>query len=363
MKQRFTLLRRGKHLVGDKSIFYIRDHQTGRHTSLGTSEPEEAERLLHAHREANQDHGVIGREIAEIYLKASDPSLTTRTWQMVFGTIIAEKSGSTQARWETAAKDEAFELIRSKPLVKTTPEDFMKVLKTGTVATNVYLRRAHNYALDMDWIIRPVLVKKRWPKPVYKDKRAITEEEHMRVIARELNPERRAYYQILWYTGASQTDAANLTAENIDWKKKELTYRRRKLAGKGRMPPTLSISPEFEGVLRTLPASGHLFPYLRTVRECDRATEFKQRCAGLGIDGVTLHSYRYSWAERANKAGYPERFAQAALGHNSKAVARHYARNAQVVLSALETFSVQAGKVVKVAFKQEAPEASAQAAG
>ena len=40
----------------------------------------------------------------------------------------------------------------------------------------------------------------------------------------------------------------------------------------------------------------------------DRATEFKQRCAGLEIKGVTLHSYRYPWAERPAKAGYPERF-------------------------------------------------------
>jgi methionyl-tRNA formyltransferase len=39
---------------------------------------------------------------------------------------------------------------------------------------------------------------------------------------------------------------------------------------------------------------------------------------------VTLHSYRYAWAERAKTAGYPERFAQLALGHNSKAVHRAY---------------------------------------
>jgi len=39
--------------------------------------------------------------------------------------------------------------------------------------------------------------------------------------------------------------------------------------------------------------SSSLFPYLRTVRPSDRATEFKQRCEGLKIRGVTLHSYRY----------------------------------------------------------------------
>jgi integrase len=63
--------------------------------------------------------------------------------------------------------------------------------------------------------------------------------------------------------------------------------------------------------------------------------KFKQRCDGLGIRGISLHSYRYSWAGRAKTAGYPERFAQLALGHNSKAVHRAYARKAQVTLTAV----------------------------
>ena len=74
------------------------------------------------------------------------------------------------------------------------------------------------------------------------------------------------------------------------------------------------------------------------MRAGDRATEFKQRCDGLGISGVSLHSYRYAWAERAKKAGYPERFAQEALGHNSKAIHRAYARRAQVELPPLSEF-------------------------
>jgi len=39
---------------------------------------------------------------------------------------------------------------------------------------------------------------------------------------------------------------------------------------------------------------------------------------------------RCARAERAKVAGYPERFAQLALGHNSQAVHRAYAKNAQV---------------------------------
>jgi integrase len=80
---------------------------------------------------------------------------------------------------------------------------------------------------------------------------------------------------------------------------------------------------------------------LRTVRAGDRATEFKQRCVGLGIKGVTLHSYRYAWAERARKSGYPERFAMENLGHNSRAVHHAYAKQAKVTIPALGEFEKQ----------------------
>ena len=51
---------------------------------------------------------------------------------------------------------------------------------------------------------------------------------------------------------------------------------------------------------------------------------------------MTLHSYRYAWAEMAKVAGMPERFAQAALGHSSKAVHRAYAKGAIMEIPCLE---------------------------
>ena len=87
-----------------------------------------------------------------------------------------------------------------------------------------------------------------------------------------------------------------------------------------------------------LPADGPLFPYLASVRAADRATEFRSWCRQLGIDGVTLHSYRYAWAERAKIAGMPERFAQEALGQNSKAVHRAYAKRAQMKIPSLQEY-------------------------
>ena len=58
----------------------------------------------------------------------------------------------------------------------------------------------------------------------------------------------------------------------------------------------------------------------------------------MKIEGISLHSYRYAWAERAKTVGYPERFAQEALGHRSKAVHRAYAKKAHVILPSLEEY-------------------------
>ena len=57
-------------------------------------------------------------------------------------------------------------------------------------------------------------------------------------------------------------------------------------------------------------------------REAARFNHTLRTAAGL----LALHRYRYDWAERAKTVGYPERFAPEALGHNSKAVHRAYAK-------------------------------------
>lgn len=161
--------------------------------------------------------------------------------------------------------------------------------------------------------------------------------EHQAIVAREQNPERRAFYQLAWNIGASQSDVAFLEAGNINWENKVISFARKKTGTIALM----RFDEETADILRSLPADAPLFLYLRTVRAGDRATEFKQRCSGLKITGVSLHSYRYAWAERAKQVGYPERFAQEALGHNSKAVHRAYARKAKVELPSLDEYEHQ----------------------
>ena len=265
---------------------------------------------------------------------AVDPLVGKRSWRRVMEEIVKFKKGSTLQRWQTAVKDKAFDSIRDLALLETQAEQLLRVLERGTVSTNVHLRKLHNFCMDMNWLPWPVIPKKQWSAIQFKEKRAITLAEHEAILARETNRERRDFYKLCWHLGASQDDIAVLRAEDVDWGNTTLSFFRKKTG----TPVIVHLGQTALEILKDLPSAGVLFPYLSRVRSGDRATEFKQRCQGLGIAGISLHSYRYAWAERAKVAGYPERFAQEALGHNSKAVHRAYAKHAQVKLPSLEDY-------------------------
>ena len=327
MKDRYRLFLRRK------SVYYAFDNTTKTFQSLKTKDKAEGARLLLALNEAGKQPA-MNLGLARVYLKHSDPMVSERTWQHVLAEIIKLKSGPTQYRWQSAAKDKAFDLIRSRLLIETQAEHFLEVLKKGTVSTNAYLRKTHNFALDMNWLPAIVIPRRQWPAIHYKEKRAIKLEEHQRILEAEVNPERRVFYQLCWHLGASQGDIASLKGEDMDWENNTVSFFRKKTG----VPVLVHLGGDALNLLKDLPGEGPLFPYLSRVRAGDRATEFKQRCQQLKIAGVTLHSYRYSWAERAKTVGYPERFAQEALGHNSKAVHRAYAKRALVKIPSLEEY-------------------------
>jgi len=328
MKNRFILFVRS-------GIFYCEDTSTGKQNSLRTRDRADAERLLHVKNEALHQPA-MNLQIAQVYLQHGDPAIATRTWQNVFDQITATKTGSTRRRWHCASRDKAFDSLRHRKLIETTSEHFVAVLTAGGVATNIFLRRIHHYAVTMHWLPWPVLAKRHWPKIQFQAKRAITLDEHQKVIARETDPAKRAYYQLLWHLGGAQADIAALTAEDIDWPQKTIAYERCKTG----VVSLISFGDEVAAILKTLPTTGYLFPKLATMSSDLRAKKFGRRVKGLGINGVTLHSYRYAWAERAKEAGYPERFAMQALGHASRAVHRAYSKKAQMVLPPLESYEV-----------------------
>ena len=338
MKLRYRLFLRRK------SVYYAFDDHTKTFTSLKTKDKAEANRLLMAMNEAGQQPA-MNLSLARVYLRHSDPMVSVRTWQNVLDEIIGLKTGSTQDRWKSAAKDKAFVPLLQRVLIETQAEHLLSVLRAGTVSTNAFLRKVHNFAVDMNWLPATVIPRRQWPAIHYKEKRAITLEEHQLIIAAEVNPERKTLYQLCWHLGASQGDIASLKGEDVDWQNGTVSFTRKKTG----VPVLIHLGAEALNLFKDLPSEGALFPYLSRVRAGDRATEFASRCRQLKIEGVTLHSYRYAWAERAKTVGYPERFAQEALGHNSKAVHRAYAKRALVKIPALEDYELAAAAKVATA--------------
>jgi integrase len=142
---------------------------------------------------------------------------------------------------------------------------------------------------------------------------------------------------------------ATLKAENINWSDQTICYDRQKTGSCA----VIQIGKSLSALLRTLPSSGYLFPCVALWVESDRAKAFGRRCRRVGVAGVSLHSYRYAWAERARQSAYPQRYAQAALGHKSKAVHDAYAKKAEMRLPSLEDYEKNqlSAKVISLDFK------------
>jgi integrase len=319
-------------------IFYWQANDSKKQGTLRTSDRREAERLLNAMNESHREP-TLNLNLARAYLAAHDPKMAKRTWQAAMDEMATHGIPSTQERCARGFRSKAYDPIRNKPLVQTTGEDLLTVVHDNGNCVAHYLRRLHNLALDLGWLPWPILAKRAWPKIQSQSKRAITAEEHAAVIASEQNPERRAYYELVYETGAAQSDAANLTAEDIDRTNGVLVYRRKKL-GPFCEPCRLTIGRKLRALLNRVPSSGDLFPSIKKSSAKHRAAEFRRRCRIAGIVGVSLHSYRHAWAQRAKECGYPQRFAQAALGHSSRAVHEAYAKGAIMLCPALDEYEL-----------------------
>ncbi len=332
MLDRYTLYQRGN------GIYYYEDKETKKQSSLKTRDKGPAMQLLAA---KNQVEAMpwMSREMAKVYIKGSNPDLLKYTWLDVLEDIYKGQTSRSIDRWQRFGASLPLERLRPLRLFETRAEDMLAALRhprAGT-STNNYLRRLHNYALDMGWLMAPVLHRRQWPAIKYKKAQAITEFEHAQIVEAEQNEERRLYYELLWETGGSQSDIAELSWANVDKKEAILSYYRKKLEGKGNGAlAQMRIGKRIQRVLDHLPQQGKFFPTISKELAKHRSSEFKRRCKLLEIKCKTLHSYRYSWAQRAAKSGIPERQAMAHLGHNSPAIHRAYVSNTPLCINALE---------------------------
>jgi len=140
MTTRYRLITRG--CRGGK--FYCVDKTTGKRTSLQTTDPDEAQQIVEA-RNNSVRQPVLNLQIAKAYLAGTDNGMATRTWLDAVSALVSTKREANRHRWETAVKDKALVPMLPKIIVETTGELLLQALKAGTVSTNVYLRRLHNF--------------------------------------------------------------------------------------------------------------------------------------------------------------------------------------------------------------------------
>jgi integrase len=342
MQERFRMFRRSG------GNFYTRDKITGRSESLGTSDRTQARQLLAARNQAAAQPQ-LNRTMAKAYLSAKSPDLLTRTWANVMEHYSVTGVESTRKRKATAFRSRPFAHLHGLSLMDTEAAHLLAVLEHERAGNSAhhYLRRLHNFALHLGWLLMPVMADAAWPEVRKRKFTAITEDEHRRVVDRERSMERKLYYEMLWETGGAQTDIASLHSDQVDLENETIRFRRRKLAGKESGGESiLRIGPSLKRLLLQLPTEGYLFPNVNAWNSNTRSSEFCRRCRMLGIEGRSLHSYRYAWAQRARAAGMPEREAMNHLGHESRAIHAAYAGGATVATLPLEFYEAQKAKTV-----------------
>ncbi len=222
---------------------------------------------------------------------AADPRMAERTWEDVMR-YATHGRPSSQERSRRMALSPALDPIRKRKLIENARGRSARPAAPERVGHSQLPAPLSQPGPQAGLAPRPVLYPALWRKLPPTKRRAATREEFDRIITVEANLERRAYYQLLWETGAAQTDGALIRAEDVDWERNVLFYQRKKLRADS--PPCAhALGPIFSNLLKDLPGKDSSFPgsFAR------RATNAQRNFVG-GVapskSGISLHSFRYS---------------------------------------------------------------------
>ena len=249
MTNLYVLFKRGK-------VYYCEDRATGKQRRFRTRLLPEARQLLQARNDSARQP-LMNLALAKAYLAALDPELILRTWADVMKESCNRGAAPTRMRHARAMRSRPMMHLRDKRLVETTADDFLEVMRMGGNSTNCILQTLHNDALELGWLPLPILPRKKWPRVRKRHRRAITFAEHLQLVESFQYPEWGDYLELLWLTGASQTDAANLTSANIDWSNLVLFYPRAKLEGRGSPQPPSPSETNWQSSYRDALLRGH----------------------------------------------------------------------------------------------------------
>jgi hypothetical protein len=147
------------------NVYYSKDKSTGKSVTLNTSNRSEARTLVHAKNQAvEQSH--LNVAMARVYLSCKTPEMLERTWTEVMRDMEEAYHGPTLKRWRKQMRSAPFQSLLKLKLLETDGTHFLSVLRhprAGTAADK-WLRIVHNRALDLGWLLTPVLARKLWPR-------------------------------------------------------------------------------------------------------------------------------------------------------------------------------------------------------
>ena len=153
-------------------MFYCVDTTTGKRTSLGTANEDEARQIIEAKNNSDRQP-VLNLQIAKAYLAGSDNGMTTRTWQNAIEVADRHQTGSEPASLENRRQGQGAGHVAAASHHRNQGRTIVeRPANAATVSTNVYLRRLHNFCVDMNWLPWPLVPKRQWPAVEFKEKRA-----------------------------------------------------------------------------------------------------------------------------------------------------------------------------------------------
>lgn len=126
MKVRYRLTRRGSR----GNTFYCVDSASGRRTSLQTEIRREAQRLVDAKNEA-ENQPALNLQIAKAFMIGADSAMGKRIWGEALGTLTENKQGANRDRWQRASKDKALASLLPRLIVKTRAEMQLGAIREG----------------------------------------------------------------------------------------------------------------------------------------------------------------------------------------------------------------------------------------
>jgi hypothetical protein len=97
--------------------------------------------------------------MAKVYLAAASPEFALRTWTDVMEKYVTSGAESSKDRKERAFRSRPYVGLHKLKLIDTAAEHLFAVLehqKAGN-STHHYLRRLHNFALHLGWLLAPVM--------------------------------------------------------------------------------------------------------------------------------------------------------------------------------------------------------------